>query len=64
MSNLDMDNFEKNIKAKMKKVAFNASLDITCPKCGTKFKGRVGQNKCPNCSVTIEIKPDSSWDKL
>jgi Zn finger protein HypA/HybF involved in hydrogenase expression len=62
--NFNEKSFEKKLRKEVKKNALNASYDFTCPKCGAIFKAQVGKNVCPKCGTEIELKPDSSWNKL
>lgn len=59
-----MKGFEESIRKEVKKQALNASYDFECPECNTKFQVKVGKNICPKCGITINLKPDSSWDKI
>ncbi len=58
MKKLQKD-MEKSVMDMARKQANHASGFLVCPKCNTKFSGRVGPNICPSCHSTITVTPMS-----
>lgn len=56
----DMRRFQRDFEKSANKIFSDAvskmSVDIQCPKCGTNFKARNGNQMCPNCSSNIGLK--------
>lgn len=64
MSKNNFDSIMKNLKKEAKKKALYSSYEYSCPNCKNSFKVSVGKNTCPSCGQIINLKPDSSWNKL
>ncbi len=54
--NFDEKKLESAIKDKTRDVLQNRSYDVECPHCHTKFSAHSGQNVCPACHNTVDLK--------